>query len=132
MTGLVSKSTETSPTITKSQKTGAKGYGEFLVNAQGEDVVAGVRTPRQIAELKEAMPESYRELERTCKILERHYKEMQDIEFTIENGKLWLLQTRTGKRTGFAAVRIAVDMVDEKIHVARRVAGRRLRHAGKP
>lgn len=90
-------------------------YGEFLVNAQGEDVVAGIRTPRPIAELKEAMPKAYAALERVCKILERHYKEMQDVEFTIENGKLWLLQTRTGKRTGFAAVRIAVDMVEERI-----------------
>ncbi len=102
--------------FTRNPATGEKRfYGEFLVNAQGEDVVAGIRTPRPIAELKEVMPQSYRELERTCKILERHYKEMQDIEFTIENGKLWLLQTRTGKRTGFAAVRIAVDMVEERI-----------------
>ncbi|TAK03489.1 pyruvate, phosphate dikinase, partial [bacterium] len=102
--------------FTRNPATGEKRfYGEFLVNAQGEDVVAGIRTPRPIAELKEVMPESCRELERTCKILERHYKEMQDIEFTIEKGKLWLLQTRTGKRTGFAAVRIAVDMVEERI-----------------
>ncbi len=102
--------------FTRNPATGEKRfYGEFLVNAQGEDVVAGIRTPRPIAELKEVMPESCRELERTCKILERHYKEMQDIEFTIEKGKLWLLQARTGKRTGFAAVRIAVDMVEERI-----------------
>ncbi len=90
-------------------------YGEFLVNAQGEDVVAGIRTPRPIAELKEVMPQCYKELEGICKILERHYKEMQDIEFTIDNNKLWMLQTRAGKRTGFAAVRIAVDMVEEKV-----------------
>ncbi|MBI2991306.1 MAG: pyruvate, phosphate dikinase, partial [Deltaproteobacteria bacterium] len=90
-------------------------YGEFLVNAQGEDVVAGVRTPRPIAELKEIMPGSYRKLEQTCGILEKHYREMQDTEFTIENDRLWLLQTRAGKRTGFAAVRIAVDMVEERI-----------------
>ena len=90
-------------------------YGEFLVNAQGEDVVAGIRTPRPIAELKEFIPGCFKELERACKNLEQHYKEMQDIEFTIEEGKLWLLQTRTGKRTGLAAVRIAVDMVEEKI-----------------
>lgn len=89
--------------------------GEFLVNAQGEDVVAGIRTPRPIAELKEVMPACYRQLERTCRILERHYREMQDIEFTVENDRLWLLQTRAGKRTGFAAVRIAVDMVEERI-----------------
>ena len=85
------------------------------MNAQGEDVVAGTRTPRPIAELKDVMPKSYADLDRACKLLERHYKEMQDIEFTIEDNKLWMLQTRTGKRTGFAAVRIAVDMVDEKI-----------------
>ncbi|HKA32988.1 MAG TPA: pyruvate, phosphate dikinase, partial [Candidatus Binatia bacterium] len=90
-------------------------YGEFLVNAQGEDVVAGIRTPRPIAELKETMPKPYAELDRIRKVLESHYKDMQDIEFTIEDGKLWMLQTRNGKRTGFAAVRIAVDMVDEKI-----------------
>lgn len=102
--------------FTRNPATGEKRfYGEFLINAQGEDVVAGIRTPRPIVELKEVMPESYRRLERTCKILERRSKEMQDIEFTIENGKLWLLQTRTGKRTGFAAVRIAVDMVEERI-----------------
>ena len=102
--------------FTRNPATGEKRfYGEFLVNAQGEDVVAGIRTPRPIAELKEIMPECYRELEHTCKILERHYKDMQDNEFTIENGKLWLLQTRAGKRTGFAAVRIAVVMVEERI-----------------
>jgi pyruvate, orthophosphate dikinase len=102
--------------FTRDPATGEKRfYGEFLVNAQGEDVVAGVRTPRPIAELKEVMPEAHRELERTCRILEGHYKEMQDIEFTIEKNKLWLLQTRSGKRTGFAAVRIAVDMVEERI-----------------
>ena len=102
--------------FTRNPATGEKRfYGEFLVNAQGEDVVAGIRTPRPIAELKEIMPECYRKLEHTCKILERHYKDMQDNEFTIENGKLWLLQTRDGKRTGFAAVRIAVVMVEERI-----------------
>ena len=102
--------------FTRNPATGDKRfYGEFLVNAQGEDVVAGIRTPRPIAELKEIMPECYRELEHTGKILERHYKDMQDNEFTIENGKLWLLQTRAGKRTGFAAVRIAVVMVEERI-----------------
>lgn len=102
--------------FTRDPATGEKRfYGEFLINAQGEDVVSGVRTPRPIAELKQAMPDAYRELERTSKILEAHYKDMQDIEFTIERNKLWLLQTRTAKRTGFAAVRIAVDMVEERI-----------------
>ncbi|MSP39222.1 MAG: pyruvate, phosphate dikinase [Deltaproteobacteria bacterium] len=90
-------------------------YGEFLVNAQGEDVVAGIRTPRPIIELNQLMPKAARQLQQVAKLLERHYREMQDIEFTVESGKLWLLQTRTGKRTGFAAVCIAVDMVAEGI-----------------
>ncbi len=102
--------------FTRDPATGEKRfYGEFLINAQGEDVVAGIRTPRPIAALKEVMPKSYGALERVCKLLERHYSEMQDIEFTIEDNRLWMLQTRTGKRTGFAAVRIAVDMVEERI-----------------
>ncbi|SHG24557.1 pyruvate phosphate dikinase [Desulfacinum infernum DSM 9756] len=100
-------------------------YGEYLVNAQGEDVVAGIRTPQPInkaqktdpaqVSLEEAMPEAYAELERIRKILDRHYRDMQDIEFTIQRGKLWMLQTRNGKRTGFAAFKIAVDMVREGI-----------------
>ena len=89
-------------------------YGEFLLNAQGEDVVAGIRTPRPIGELAQVMPKAATELRKVCKMLEKHYRDMQDIEFTIEDGKLWMLQTRTGKRTGFAAVRIAVDMVEER------------------
>jgi len=102
--------------FTRDPATGENRFnGEFLVNAQGEDVVAGRRTPRPIPELKEVMPKSHQELERICGILEKHYKEMQDIEFTIENEKLWMLQTRTAKRTGFAAVRIAVDMVEKRI-----------------
>ena len=88
-------------------------YGEYLVNAQGEDVVAGIRTPRPISELEQEMPEVYREFARYADQLERHYKDMQDMEFTVERGKLWMLQTRTGKRTGAAAVKIAVDMVNE-------------------
>jgi pyruvate,orthophosphate dikinase len=90
-------------------------YGDFLVNAQGEDVVAGVRTPLEIARLKETMPNSYAELEEVRHLLERHYLDMQDIEFTIEQGKLYLLQTRTGKRTAAAAVRIAVEMAEENL-----------------
>jgi pyruvate,orthophosphate dikinase len=90
-------------------------YGEFLANAQGEDVVAGIRTPRPIHELGSTLPKAAAQLKRVSQRLERHYRDMQDIEFTIENGKLWLLQTRTGKRTGFAAVRVAVDMVDERL-----------------
>lgn len=98
-------------------------YGEFLLNAQGEDVVAGIRTPNPIAKsakteptqisLEEAMPEVYQELLRIREVLERHYRDMQDVEFTIEEGKLYILQTRSGKRTGFAAVRIAVEMAEE-------------------
>ncbi|SHK42731.1 pyruvate, phosphate dikinase [Rhodothermus profundi] len=88
-------------------------YGEFLINAQGEDVVAGIRTPRSIAELKQLMPEVYDELLRLARLLERHYKNMQDIEFTVQEGRLFILQTRNGKRTGVAAIKIAVDMVDE-------------------
>ncbi len=90
-------------------------YGEFLVNAQGEDIVAGIRTPRPIAELRDVMPEAYGQLVKLCKMLEKRYQEMQDLEFTIEDGKFWMLQTRTAKRTGFAAVRVAVDMVEERI-----------------
>jgi pyruvate,orthophosphate dikinase len=88
-------------------------YGEYLMRAQGEDVVAGIRTPHPIADLKEEMPEIYAELEAIYHKLEQHYKDMQDIEFTIENGKLYMLQTRSGKRTAAAAVRIAVEMVEE-------------------
>ena len=114
--GNMGETCATGVAFTRDPATGERRfYGEFLVNAQGEDVVAGTRTPRPIAELKDVMPKSYADLDRVCKLLERHYKEMQDIEFTIEDNKLLMLQTRTGKRTGFAAVRIAVDMVDEKI-----------------
>lgn len=102
--------------FTRDPSTGDKSfYGEFLMNAQGEDVVAGIRTPKPIAELASVLPKAAAELRRVCKSLEKRYRDMQDIEFTIEDGKLWMLQTRTGKRTGFAAVRIAVDMVEEKI-----------------
>jgi pyruvate,orthophosphate dikinase len=90
-------------------------YGEYLINAQGEDVVAGVRTPHPIAQLAEEMPKAHKELEKVRKRLERHFRDMQDFEFTVENGKLYMLQTRNGKRTGLAAVRIAVEMVQEKL-----------------
>ncbi len=100
--------------FTRNPATGAQEfYGEFLLNAQGEDVVAGTRTPRPLAELAEELPEAYEELREITSRLERHYGEMQDFEFTIEEGKLYMLQTRTGKRTGMAAVQIATDMVDE-------------------
>ena len=88
-------------------------YGEYLTNAQGEDVVAGIRTPKKISELKDEMPPVYAQLEEVRNILEKHYRDVQDIEFTVQKGKLWMLQTRNGKRTGFAAVKFAVDMVDE-------------------
>jgi pyruvate,orthophosphate dikinase len=102
--------------FTRDPATGAKEFfGEFLVNAQGEDVVAGIRTPQPIRELEEVLPEAYRQLAGFAESLERHYKDVQDFEFTIEEGKLYMLQTRSGKRTGLAAVRIAVDMVDEGI-----------------
>ncbi len=88
-------------------------YGEFLINAQGEDVVAGIRTPEPILQLQNEMPEIYQQLLGVCRLLEQHFRDMQDIEFTIERGKLFILQTRSGKRTATAAIRIAVDMVQE-------------------
>jgi pyruvate,orthophosphate dikinase len=88
-------------------------YGEYLTNAQGEDVVAGIRTPKKISELKDEMPKVYAQLEDVRLKLESHYKDVQDIEFTVQKGKLWMLQTRNGKRTGFAAVKFAVEMVEE-------------------
>src|SRR5712691_10613196 len=96
-------------------------FGEFLVNAQGEDVVAGIRTPQPIAALKESMPKVYDELVAIKERLERHYRDMQDIEFTVQEGRLYILQTRSGKRTAGAAVRIAVEMVDEGLFDDKRV-----------
>ena len=90
-------------------------YGEFLTDAQGEDVVAGVRTPRPVAQLKRVLPKPFKELTAVQKKLEKHFKDMQDFEFTIEDEKLYMLQTRNGKRTGLAAVRIAVEMVKERL-----------------
>ena len=90
-----------------------KLYGEFLINAQGEDVVAGIRTPLDIAKMAEHMPQVYKEFTRVCDLLEKHYRDVQDIEFTVERGKLYLLQTRAGKRTAIAAVKIAVNMAEE-------------------
>ncbi len=100
--------------FTRNPSTGERRfYGEFLVNAQGEDVVAGIRTPLSIDEMARLLPEAYKELRKTEERLERHFRDMQDIEFTVERGRLFLLQTRTGKRTAAAALRIATDMVDE-------------------
>jgi len=102
--------------FTRDPATGEKVfYGEFLINAQGEDVVAGVRTPEPVAQLKNHMPAAYAELENIRKVLERHFKDVQDFEFTIEDGKVFMLQTRNGKRTGLAAVRFAVEMEKEKL-----------------
>ena len=100
--------------FTRNPATGEKGLmGEFLTNAQGEDVVAGVRTPMPIDQMKEVFPDVYKQFLDVCKILEDHYKDMQDMEFTIEKGKLYMLQTRNGKRTAAAAIRIACDLIDE-------------------
>jgi pyruvate, orthophosphate dikinase len=102
--------------FTRNPATGAKEfYGEFLINAQGEDVVAGIRTPKPIAELETLMPTTYKQLRDITTRLERHYKDVQDFEFTIQDGRLFMLQTRNGKRTGYAAVVIATDLVAEKL-----------------
>ena len=100
--------------FTRDPATGAKGlFGEFLTNAQGEDVVAGVRTPMHISEMEQKFPEAFKEFKEVCKTLENHYRDMQDMEFTVEHGKLNMLQTRNGKRTAQAALKIACDLVDE-------------------
>lgn len=112
--GNLGETSGTGVAFTRNPSTGENEfYGEYLINAQGEDVVAGIRTPEPISTLKESMPEVYAELESIYKRLEQHYKDMQDIEFTIQDGKLYMLQTRSGKRTAAAAVRIAVEMVEE-------------------
>ncbi|MDK4729192.1 pyruvate, phosphate dikinase [Rhizobium phaseoli] len=126
--GNLGNSSATGVAFTRNPSTGEKAlYGEFLVNAQGEDVVAGIRTPQSITEegrissgsdkpsMEKLMPEAFHELSRICSELEVHYRDMQDIEFTIERGRLWMLQTRSGKRSTRAAMKIAVDMVDEKV-----------------
>src|SRR5574344_1158376 len=100
--------------FTRNPSTGEKGiYGEYLINAQGEDVVAGVRTPQPITQLEQDLPECYKEFIKIATKLENHYKDMQDMEFTIQEGKLYFLQTRNGKRTAPAAINIACDLVDE-------------------
>ncbi len=100
--------------FTRNPATGEKGLmGEFLTNAQGEDVVAGVRTPMPISKMAEVFPDVYRQFQEVCKTLENHYRDMQDMEFTVENGKLYMLQTRNGKRTAAAAIKIACDLIDE-------------------
>ena len=112
--GNLNNKSGTGVAFTRDPATGEKKlFGEYLINAQGEDVVAGVRTPNQIAMLKDDMPEVYNEFAKIADQLERHYKDMQDMEFTVENEKLYMLQTRNGKRTAAAALKIAVDLVDE-------------------
>jgi pyruvate,orthophosphate dikinase len=114
--GNMGKGSGTGVAFTRNPSTGKKElYGEYLLNAQGEDVVAGIRTPNPISELKKELPKVYEEFASIGGLLEQHYRDMQDCEFTIERGKLWMLQTRTGKRSGAAAVRIAVEMVSEKL-----------------
>jgi pyruvate,orthophosphate dikinase len=123
--GNMGDSSATGVGFTRNPSTGAKEfYGEFLQNAQGEDVVAGIRTPRPIAELETVMPEAYRQLREITTRLERHYKDVQDFEFTIQENRLYMLQTRNGKRTGLAAVHIAVDMVEEGILTPREAVAR--------
>jgi pyruvate,orthophosphate dikinase len=114
--GNTGKKSGTGVAFTRDPATGENVfYGEYLIDAQGEDVVAGVRTPKQVREMAKDLPNSHKELLKVRAILEKHFRDVQDIEFTIEDGKLWMLQTRTGKRTGFAAVNIAIDMVREKL-----------------
>ncbi len=112
--GNMGETSGTGVAFTRNPATGEKGLmGEFLTNAQGEDVVAGIRTPMPISQMKDVFPEAYNEFQKVCKILEEHYRDMQDMEFTIENGKLYMLQTRNGKRTAAAAIKIACDLIDE-------------------
>ncbi len=127
--GNMGNDSGTGVAFTRDPATGEKVlFGDYLSNAQGEDVVAGIRTPKHILELKEDMPEIYRQFSEVADKLERHYKDMQDLEFTVERGRLWMLQTRNGKRTGPAAVKMAVEMVregliDEKTALMRIPAG---------
>ena len=124
--GNMGKTSATGVAFTRDPASGEKiFYGEYLIDAQGEDVVAGVRTPHPIADLAGEMPAAYKELMKVRALLERHFKDMQDLEFTVEENRLYILQTRNGKRTGHAAVRIAVDMVGEKL-ISKEKAVRRI------
>ena len=114
--GNMGETSATGVAFTRDPATGEKVfYGEYLINAQGEDVVAGVRTPNPVSQLSKEMPESYQQLLKVRELLEKHFRDMQDLEFTIEDNRLYILQTRNGKRTGLAAIKIAVDMVKEKL-----------------
>src|SRR5881275_423353 len=124
--GNMGETSATGVAFTRDPASGEKVfYGEYLINAQGEDVVAGVRTPHPIADLAQEMPAAHKELMKVRAILEKHFKDMQDLEFTVEENHLYILQTRNGKRTGLAAVRIAVDMVAEKL-ISKKDAVRRI------
>jgi pyruvate, orthophosphate dikinase len=124
--GNMGKTSATGVAFTRDPASGEKiFYGEYLIDAQGEDVVAGVRTPHPIADLAREMPAAHKELMKVRAMLERHFKDMQDLEFTVEENRLYILQTRNGKRTGHAAVRIAVDMVGEKL-ISKEEAVRRI------
>ena len=135
--GNLGETSATGVAFTRNPSTGAKElYGEFLINAQGEDVVAGIRTPQDISEaariaagsdrpsLEKAMPEAFKEFLRICNLLEKHYRDIQDVEFTIERGKLWMLQTRNGKRTAKAALKIAVELAAEGLITREEAVGR--------
>ena len=114
--GNMGETSATGVAFTRDPATGEKVfYGEYLINAQGEDVVAGVRTPKPVAQLSKEMPDSHQQLLKVRELLEKHFRDMQDLEFTIEDNRLYILQTRNGKRTGLAAIKIAVDMVKEKL-----------------
>jgi pyruvate,orthophosphate dikinase len=114
--GNMGETSATGVAFTRDPATGEKVfYGEYLINAQGEDVVAGVRTPIPVSQLSKEMPEAYQQLLKVRELLEKHFRDMQDLEFTIEDNRLYILQTRNGKRTGLAAIKIAVDMVKEKL-----------------
>ena len=114
--GNMGETSATGVAFTRDPASGEKVfYGEYLINAQGEDVVAGVRTPHPIAHLAKEMPAAHKALMKVRALLEKHFKDMQDLEFTVEDNRLYILQTRNGKRTGLAAVRIAVEMVEEKL-----------------
>ena len=114
--GNTGDTSATGVAFSRNSATGAKElYGEFLVNAQGEDIVAGIRTPLAIREMEEKFPKQYESLAKIATLLEKHYEDMQDIEFTIEDNKLYILQTRNGKRTVQAAVNIAVDLVNDEL-----------------
>ena len=127
--GNMGATSGTGVAFTRDPNTGDKIlFGEYLTNAQGEDVVAGIRTPKPIADLAQEMPAAYRQFEQIAKRLERHYRDIQDLEFTIERGQLYMLQTRSGKRTAAAAVKIAVDMVRERL-ISRREAVQRVEPA---